>query len=55
MINLKLSAGEVFTPPSVNDFELPPIFANIEWLTKPVLLVALSVILICAFFIAASR
>ena len=58
MINLKLSAGEVFTPPSVNDFELPAIFPNVEWLTwltKPVLLVALSIVLISVFFIAASR
>jgi F-type H+-transporting ATPase subunit a len=54
-MHLKLSGEEGFTPPGVKDFDLPPIFHDIEWLTKPVLLVALSVILISVFFIAASR
>lgn len=54
-MHLKLSGEEGFTPPGVKDFDLPPIFHDIEWLTKPVLLVALSVILISIFFIAASR
>ena len=54
-MHLKLSGEEGFTPPGVSDFELPPIFHNIEWLTKPVLLVALSVVLISIFFVAASR
>ena len=54
-MHLKLSGDEGFTPPGVKDFDLPPIVENIEWLTKPVLLVALSVVLISIFFIAASR
>jgi F-type H+-transporting ATPase subunit a len=40
-MHLKLSGDEGFTPPGVKDFDLPPIFSNIEWLTKPVVLVAL--------------
>ena len=54
-MHLKLSGEEGFTPPGVKDFELPPIFHNIEWLTKPVLLAALSVLLISIYFISASR
>jgi F-type H+-transporting ATPase subunit a len=54
-MHLKLSGEEGFTPPGVKDFNLPPIFENIEWLTKPVLLAGLSVILISVYFIAASR
>ncbi len=44
-----------FVPPSANDFNLPPIFGNSAYATKPVFLVFLSVILISVFFIAASR
>ena len=54
-MHLKLSGDEGFTPPGVKDFDLPPIFENIEWLTKPVLLAALSVVLIYIYFISASR
>ncbi len=54
-MHLKLSGEEGFTPPGVKDFNLPPIFENIEWLTKPVLLAGLSVVLISVYFIAASR
>ena len=46
---LKLSGDEGFTPPGVKDFDLPAIFDGVEWLTKPVLLVALSVVLISIF------
>ena len=49
------AAGEGFVPPSTNDFNLPPIIDSITWLTKPVLLVFLSVILISVFFILSSR
>ena len=47
--------GDGFVPPSTNDFNLPPIFESIEWLTKPVLLVFLSVILVSVFFILSAR
>ena len=49
------AAGEGFVPPSTNDFNLPPIIDSITWLTKPVLLVFLSVVLISVFFILSSR
>ena len=49
------AAGDGFVPPSTNDFILPPIFESIPWLTKPVLLVFLSVILVSVFFILSSR
>jgi F-type H+-transporting ATPase subunit a len=44
-----------FTPPGPQDFELPPIFSGVGWFTKPVLVSALSVIVIFWFFWAASR
>ena len=49
------SEGEGFVPPSANDFVLPPIFENISWFTKPILLVFLSVVIISVFFILSSR
>ena len=49
------AAGDGFVPPSTNDFNLPPITESIPWLTKPVLLVFLSVILVSVFFILSSR
>lgn len=47
--------GEGFNPPSAEDFELPPFIDGVEWATKPILLVFLSVLVISAFFIASSR
>lgn len=47
--------GEGFVPPSAQDFILPPITESIPWLTKPVLLAFLSVIIISVFFIISSR
>ena len=49
------AAGEGFVPPSTNDFNLPPIIDSITWLTKPVLLVFLSVVLVSVFFVLSSR
>ncbi len=40
---------------STADFELPPVFGDNPYTTKPIFLVFLSVILISVFFIAASR
>ena len=51
----RLSEGEGFTPPSAVDFNLPPIFGDNAFTTKPILLVFFSVILISVFFILASR
>jgi F-type H+-transporting ATPase subunit a len=48
-------AEEGFNPPSAADFELPPIFGDNAFTTKPIFLIFLSVILISAFFIASSR
>lgn len=47
--------GDGFVPPSAKDFDFPPLIQSIPWFTKPVLLVALSVILISVFFILSSR
>ena len=47
--------GEGFVPPSARDFELPPIFGDNVFTTKPIFLAFLSVILISIFFLAASR
>jgi F-type H+-transporting ATPase subunit a len=44
-----------FNPPGPEDFNLPPIFSGVDWLTKPVLVAALSVVVILWFFWAASR
>jgi F-type H+-transporting ATPase subunit a len=47
-----LAAGGEFVPPGANDFILPPIFGDV---TKPMILIVLSVVIILAFFLAASR
>jgi F-type H+-transporting ATPase subunit a len=46
--------AEEFVPPGPNDFDLPGLFGT-DWLTKPVLVSALTVIVIIWFFWAASR
>ncbi len=46
---------EGFTPPGPEDFNLPPVWDSIPWLTKPALVAALSVVVIVWFFWAASR
>ncbi|MDX6252411.1 MAG: F-type H+-transporting ATPase subunit a, partial [Kribbellaceae bacterium] len=52
-----MSAGvsTQFIPPGPEDFQLPPIFPGVDWFTKPVLVAALTVIVITWFFWAASR
>jgi F-type H+-transporting ATPase subunit a len=52
---VRSAEGEGFVPPSTKDFQLPPIFGDNVYTTKPILLVFLSVILISAFFILSSR
>jgi F-type H+-transporting ATPase subunit a len=54
-VGVRLAAEEGFQPPSTADFELPPVFADNPFTTKPVFLVFFSVILISTFFILASR
>jgi F-type H+-transporting ATPase subunit a len=44
-----------FTPPGPESFNLPPIIDSVPWLTKPVLVAVLSVIVIVWFFWGASR
>jgi F-type H+-transporting ATPase subunit a len=52
---VRSAEGEGFVPPSTKDFELPPIFGENIYTTKPILLVFLSVILISTFFILSAR
>ncbi|MBF8252239.1 MAG: F-type H+-transporting ATPase subunit a [Actinobacteria bacterium] len=52
---LRSGTGGGFVPPSSSDFELPPIFGDNAYTTKPIFLVFFSVILISVFFILASR
>lgn len=52
---IRLAEGEGFKPPSAVDFNLPPIFGDNQFTTKPIFLVFFSVILISLFFILASR
>ena len=52
---MRSAEGEGFVPPSTKDFDLPPIFGDNVYTTKPILLVFLSVILISTFFILSSR
>jgi F-type H+-transporting ATPase subunit a len=49
---LVLAEGGVFVPPGAKDFDLPPIFGAV---TKPMVLVVLSVIIIAVFFLLATR
>jgi F-type H+-transporting ATPase subunit a len=44
-----------FIPPGPQNFDTPPIFNGVDWFTKPVLVAALSVIVIVWFFWGASR
>jgi len=52
---LRSAEGEGFVPPSSKDFQLPPIFGDNVYTTKPILLVLFSVVLISTFFILSSR
>ena len=54
-MGVRLAAEDGFQPPSTADFELPPVFGDNPYTTKPVFLVFFSVILISIFFILASR
>ncbi len=52
---IRLAEEEGFKPPSAVDFNLPPIFGDNPFTTKPIFLIFFSVILISLFFILASR
>ncbi|CAB4690276.1 MAG: F0F1 ATP synthase subunit A [Actinobacteria bacterium] len=54
MLTETLLSGE-FEPPSAADFQFAPIFGDSILFSKPVFLVALSVILIASFFIISAR
>jgi len=54
-LHLLKMEGEGYVPPSTSDFNLPPIFGDNPYTTKPIMLAFLSVILISIFFIMASR
>ena len=45
-MGVRLAAEDGFQPPSTADFELPPVFGDNPYTTKPVFLVFFSVILI---------
>jgi F-type H+-transporting ATPase subunit a len=55
VLGLAFAKGGGFVPPSTADFNLPPVIGNNPYTTKPIFLVLLSVVLISAFFLAASR
>lgn len=48
-------SGEGYVPPGVNDLYPPPIFDAVPWLVKPIVLVALSVVIIIGFLLSATR
>ncbi|WP_020670673.1 F0F1 ATP synthase subunit A [Amycolatopsis nigrescens] len=53
---LVLAEGDTFKPPGAGDFNLPPLLGSGDWaLTKPVLLIVLSVGMIAAYFLLSSR
>lgn len=52
---LVLAAGDEFSAPGAKDFDLGPIFGEGTFVTKPMVLVVLSVVIISAFFLVASR
>ncbi|WP_026424435.1 F0F1 ATP synthase subunit A [Actinokineospora inagensis] len=52
MGRLVLAEGGTFTPPGAKDFDLPAIFAGV---TKPMIMVVLSIVIIAAFFLLATR
>lgn len=52
MGELVLAEGGTFVPPGAKDFFLPPIFGGV---TKPMVLIFLSVVIIAVFFLLATR
>lgn len=49
------SGGGGFQAPGPEAFNLPPIFESVGWFTKPILMAAISVVLIAVFYLATSR
>lgn len=47
--------GDEFKPPSSKDFDLPPVFENLAFTTKPIFLVLLSALLVSLFFAFSAR
>ncbi|MFE0024246.1 F0F1 ATP synthase subunit A [Amycolatopsis sp. NPDC059021] len=53
---LVLAEGATFEPPGVKDFNLPALIGSGYWgITKPMLMVVLSIVIIGAFFLLATR
>ncbi|MFD8493413.1 F0F1 ATP synthase subunit A [Amycolatopsis sp. NPDC059657] len=54
---LVLAEGDTFKPPGSADFELPAIFGSGDWgsVTKPMIMVVFSVIIILAYFLISTR
>ena len=52
---VRVEESEGFTPPDAGAFDLPPLFDSVEWLTKPVLQIVLSVVIISVFFLLTTR
>jgi F-type H+-transporting ATPase subunit a len=44
-----------FVPPNSLEFEFPPIFAEVAWLTKPLLQVVIAVVVVYLFFYLSAR
>ncbi|GAA1217231.1 F0F1 ATP synthase subunit A [Prauserella alba] len=49
------AAGGEFNPPGAGSFNLPPLFGEGTFVTKPMVLVVLSAVIIAAFFLLATR
>lgn len=47
--------GDGFVSPGPNDFDLPGIFSDGSWFTKPILIVIVMTIVVALFYLAASR
>lgn len=52
---VRAAESEGFSPPDAGYFDLPPLFDSVEWLTKPVLQIGLSVVIISVFFLLTTR
>jgi F-type H+-transporting ATPase subunit a len=48
-------SSDGYQPPGLQNFYLPPLFDSVPWLVKSIVLVTLSVVVILAFFLIASR
>ncbi|MFZ0324390.1 MAG: F0F1 ATP synthase subunit A [Actinomycetes bacterium] len=54
-MSVQVLADGGYVPPGSNEVFPPAIFDGIAWFTKPVLLVAISLVIVVAFFVLATR